>query len=131
RRRTLILEWTDPAFTAGHWIPDMVTAAGGESVLSFPGANSQGVSWDEVRECGAEVVVVSPCGYRLDGATELAEKVLADDLLPADAEVWAIDADAVVVRPGPRVVEGVEVLASVLHPDRRDDPDPARARRLR
>ncbi len=131
RRRTLILEWTDPAFTAGHWIPDMVEAAGGESVLSFPGANSQGVSWDEIRECGAEVVVVSPCGFRLDGAIGQAEQGLAAGVLPPAAEVWAIDADAVVVRPGPRVVEGVEVLASILFPDRCGEPPPDRARRVR
>jgi iron complex transport system substrate-binding protein len=130
-RTTLVLEWTDPAFTGGHWVPDMVEAAGGHSVLGFPGRNSEGVEWATIRAADAEIVVVSPCGYRLDGATELARQVVARDVLPPDAEVWAIDADAVVVRPGPRVVDGVEVFASILHPERCGEPDPALARRVR
>ena len=72
RRPTLVLEWTEPAFTAGHWVPDLVTAAGGEAVLGRPGAKSVGVDWSEITSCGAEVVIVSPCGFRLDGAAELA-----------------------------------------------------------
>lgn len=131
RPSTLLLEWTDPAFTAGHWVPDMVEAAGGACVLGFPGANSQGVEWDAVRLAEAEVVIVSPCGFRLEGATELAQGVIDRGVLPPAAHVWAIDADAVVVRPGPRVVEGVEVIASILHPDRCGAPNPALARRLR
>ena len=128
-RATLLLEWTDPAFTGGHWVPDMITAAGGESVLGFPGANSEGVEWNRIRDADAEVVIVSPCGFRLDGAAELAHDVL--DRLPSHAEVWAIDADAVVVRPGPRVVDGVEVMASMLHSDVCGPPDPQLARRIR
>jgi iron complex transport system substrate-binding protein len=130
-RRTLVLEWTDPAFTAGHWVPDMVTAAGGEPVLSFPGRNSEGVEWEAVRGEFAEVIVVSPCGFRLDGAADLARQVIDLDRVPPGAEVWAIDADAIVVRPGPRVVEGIEVLAAILHPDRCGEPPAGRARRLR
>lgn len=131
RRSALVLEWTDPAFTAGHWVPDMIEAAGGTSVLGFPGANSQGVEWSTIRESDTAVVIVSPCGYRLDGAAELAQQVIDCDRLPPASEVWAIDADAVVVRPGPRVVEGVEVIASILHPDRCGDLDPSLARRIR
>lgn len=130
-RRALVLEWTDPAFTAGHWVPDMVAAAGGASVLGFPGRNSEGVGWEAVRSADAEVVVVSPCGYRLEGAAELAAEVVGRDVVPPAAEVWAIDADAVVVRPGPRVVDGVEVIAAILHPDRCGDPDEQLARRIR
>lgn len=131
RRPTLVLEWTDPAFTGGHWVPDMVAAAGGESLLGFPGANSRGVEWEEIAGSAAEVVIVSPCGYRLDGASELAAEVIAGRRLPGAAEVWAIDADAVVVRPGPRVVDGVEVMSQILHPGRCGEPDPTLARRLR
>lgn len=130
-RSTLVLEWTDPAFTAGHWVPDLVTAAGGTSVLGFAGQNSQGVEWDTIRAADAEVVIVSPCGYRLDGAAELGRGVIERGVLSEAAEVWAIDADAVMVRPGPRVVDGVETIASILHPDRCGDPDPAIAVRLR
>ena len=130
-RSALVLEWTDPAFTAGHWVPDLVEAAGGRSVLGFPGADSQGVDWDVIRGAEVEVVVVSPCGYRLDGAAELARQVIDRGQMPDGAEVWAIDADAIMVRPGPRVVEGVEVLAGILHPDRCGPPPAERARRIR
>ncbi len=127
----LVLEWTDPAFTAGHWVPDLVEAAGGSSLLGKPGENSVGVSWEEISTCAADVVIVSPCGFRLDGASELGEAVLAQDVLPPNADVWAVDADAFMVRPGPRVVEGVEVLSTILHPERRGPVDPAKARKLR
>ena len=130
RRPTLVLEWTEPAFTAGHWVPHLVTAAGGEAVLGRPGAKSVGVDWPEITSSGAEVVIVSPCGFRLDGAAELAARVAAAGVLPAGAELWAVDADAFVVRPGPRVVEGVETFAAILHPDRCGPPDPAAARRV-
>jgi iron complex transport system substrate-binding protein len=89
------------------------------------------VDWADVRSAPAEVVIVSPCGFRLDGATRLAEEAAAAQRLPPSAEVWAIDADALVVRPGPRVVEGVEVMASILHPSLAGDPDPELAVRVR
>ena len=130
-RPTLLLEWTDPAFTDGHWVPDMITAAGGRSVAGRPGQNSQGATWDEIAACAAEVVIVAPCGFRLAGATELAEQVVARGMLPAGAEVWAVDADAFVVRPSPRVVDGVETFASILHPDRHGHPDPHAGVRVR
>ena len=76
-------------------------------------------------------MLVAPCGFRLDGAARLADDVVAARCSRAGAEVWAVDADAVVVRPGPRVVDGVELFASILHPDLVGDPDPALARRLR
>jgi iron complex transport system substrate-binding protein len=130
-RPTLLLEWTDPAFTDGHWVPDMIAAAGGRSVMGRPGRNSQGATWDEIAACAAEVVIVAPCGFRLAGATALAEQVVERGSLPGDAEVWAVDADAFVVRPSPRVVDGVEVFASILHPERHGHPDPQAAVRVR
>ncbi len=130
-RSTLLLEWTDPAFTDGHWVPDMITAAGGRSVMGRPGENSQGTTWESIAAADAEVVIVSPCGFRLDGAAALAEQVVATRTLPTGAEVWAVDADAYVVRPSPRVVDGVAMFASILHPDRCGEPDPAMARRIR
>jgi iron complex transport system substrate-binding protein len=77
------------------------------------------------------VVIVAPCGFRLPGATDLAEQVVTRGVLPQHAEVWAVDADAFVVRPSPRVVDGVEMFASILHPDRHGSPDPAAATRVR
>jgi iron complex transport system substrate-binding protein len=129
-RRTLVLEWTDPPFSAGHWVPDMVAAAGGVEVLGRPGERSEAVTWDRVRTADAAVVIVSPCGYRLDEAVALAEEVARAGHLPAGAEVWAVDADAYVVRPGPRVVDGCEMLAAVLHPDRCGEVNAATARRI-
>jgi iron complex transport system substrate-binding protein len=128
-RSTLVLEWA-PAFTAGHWVPDLVTAAGGRPVLARRGADSVRVAWPVVAGCGAEVVLIAPCGYHLDGAAELAAVVVADGLLPSGAQVWALDADAIVVRPGPRLVAGVETIAAILHPDRAGPLDPTAARRI-
>jgi iron complex transport system substrate-binding protein len=130
RRPTLVLEWTDPAFSAGHWVPELVTAAGGLPVLGRPGQKSAGVAWPTIAASGAEVVIVAPCGFRLDGSAELAEQTVTAGVLPAGAEVWAVDGDAFVVRPGPRVVDGVETFASILHPERCGPPAPAAARRV-
>jgi iron complex transport system substrate-binding protein len=130
RRPTVVLEWTDPAFTAGHWVPDLVTAAGGLPVLGRPGQKSTGVAWSTVAASGAEVVILAPCGFRLDGVAELAGQVIAAGVLPPEAEVWAVDADAFVVRPGPRVVDGAETFASILHPERCGPPHPAAAQRV-
>ena len=128
-RPTLVLEWTDPPFSAGHWVPDVVVAAGGADMLGRPGQRSETVTWDRVQSSGAEVVVVAPCGYRFDGA-HVAEDLSGAGGIPSGSEVWAVDADAYVVRPGPRVVKGCEMLAAVLHPDRCGQPDPAMARRV-
>jgi iron complex transport system substrate-binding protein len=113
RRRVFILEWIDPPFGAGHWVPDLVVAAGGQPVLARPGMRSVATTWDEIAVARPEVVVVAPCGFGLEEARTQARLVL--DFVPDFAEVWAIDADAVMVRPGPRLVDGVEALASVLH----------------
>lgn len=118
RRRVAVLEWTDPLFAAGHWVPDMVTAAGGRNVLGASGERSRRIEPSAVQEAAPDVVVVAPCGYRLDGARALALDLLErrELELPAHAQVWAADADAVFVRPGPRLVDGVEALAAALHP---------------
>lgn len=114
RPRVAVVEWVDPLFTGGHWIPDQVAAAGGEPVGMHAGTPSGPTAWDGLRAAAPEVVLVAPCGYGLDGAAEQA--AVAARELP-DAQVWAIDGNAVVVRPGPRLVDGVEAMAAVLHPD--------------
>jgi iron complex transport system substrate-binding protein len=113
RPRAAVIEWVDPPFTGGHWVPDLVTAAGGVPVAARPGAPSVQATWAEIAAAAPDLVVVAPCGYHLDGAAEQA-RIAARELpgLP----VWAIDADGIVVRPGPRLVTGVEALAAVLHP---------------
>ncbi|KQY55959.1 ABC transporter substrate-binding protein [Aeromicrobium sp. Root495] len=113
RRRVAVVEWVDPLFCGGHWISDMLAAAGGEPVAGHPGAASGPTSWERLRESRPEVVVVAPCGFGLEGAAEQARSVLAQ--VPG-AEVWAIDGDGLVVRPGPRLVDGVEAMASIVHP---------------
>jgi iron complex transport system substrate-binding protein len=131
RPPVLVLEWTDPPFTAGHWVPDLVTAGGGRAVLAHPGHDSQRVDWDAVRSAPAEVVLVSPCGYHLDASAELGSALVERGAAPDGAAVWAVDADSYFVRPGPRVVDGAEIVAGILHPDVVGAPDPATARRLR
>lgn len=118
RPRVAIVEWVDPPFTAGHWVPDLVQAAGGEPVAAGPGQKSVATTWDLIAAERPDIVIVSPCGYHLDGASAQAE-VVATMLPPAAdgrPQIWAIDADGLVVRPGPRLVDGVEAIASILHP---------------
>lgn len=118
RPRVAVVEWVDPPFTAGHWVPDLIRAAGGVPVGAHPGARSVQTSWSEIRSGCPDVVIVAPCGYHLDGAAEQARGILAE--LPADVQVWAVDADGIVVRPGPRLVDGVEAMGCALHPGAMD-----------
>jgi iron complex transport system substrate-binding protein len=111
--RVAVVEWVDPPFTAGHWVPDLVSAAGGLPVAARPGMPSVQTSWSAIGAAEPDLVMVAPCGYHLAGATEQARLVSRE--LPA-VPVWAIDADGIVVRPGPRLVDGVEALAAILHP---------------
>jgi iron complex transport system substrate-binding protein len=113
RPKVAVIEWVDPPFTAGHWVPDLVTAAGGIPVTGRSGEPSARASWADIAAAEPEVVVVAPCGYHLAGAAEQAG--IAARELPG-VPVWAIDADGIVVRPGPRLVAGVEALAAALHP---------------
>ncbi len=113
RPRVFVLEWIDPPFGAGHWVPDIIFAAGGEPVLCRAGQRSVQTSWDEIADAHPDVVIVSPCGYGLNAAAEQAE--LVRQFLPTASAIWAIDADAVMVRPGPRLVDGVEAIAAMLH----------------
>ena len=117
RPRVLVLEWTDPPFAPGHWVPEMVHVAGGASVLGAAGEKSFRVSWDDVRASDPEVVVCAPCGFGLEQSLALAEQVVAAGVLPENVAVWAVDANASFARPGPRLVDGVEALAGILHPE--------------
>jgi iron complex transport system substrate-binding protein len=121
RPRVAVLEWIDPPFTGGHWVPDLIIAAGGQPVVSDPGEHSRERSWDDIVDVCPDLVLVSPCGFDLDGAAVQAVAVV--ERLPG-VPVWAIDADALVVRPGPRLVDGVEAIATALHPDMFDRQPP-------
>jgi iron complex transport system substrate-binding protein len=122
RPRVAVVEWVDPPFTAGHWIPDLVSAAGGQPVAAQPGVPSVATSWAAIAAAAPELIVVAPCGYHLPGAVEQARS--AAEALPG-LPVWAIDADGIVVRPGPRLVDGVEAIASIVHPGAVPAPQPA------
>lgn len=114
RPRVAVLEWTDPPYAPGHWIPEMVELAGGACVLGEAGARSGRVTWEQVYASRPDVVVVAPCGYDRAGAEAQAAALAAAGLLPDDVRVLAVDADAHWARPGPRVVDGVEELAAAL-----------------
>lgn len=117
RPRVAVLEWTDPPFGPGHWIPDMVERAGGLSVVGESGQPSRPLDWEELARQTPEICVVSPCGYHLDEARRLALQLISDRRLPDRCQVFAVDADSSFVRPGPRLVDGVEALAGIFHPD--------------
>ena len=112
---TMVLEWTDPPFTPGHWVPEMVETAGGVPVLGSPGARSVRTTWEAVAAARPAVVVAAPCGFGLDASAGLAAEAQAAGVLP-DVPLWAVDANASFARPGPRLVDGVEALAAILHP---------------
>ena len=130
RPRALVLEWTDPPFAPGHWVPEMVERAGAVSTLGTTGEKSYRTTWEAARASEPEVVVVAPCGYHLAGAAELAAALVAREVLPSGIPVWAVDANASFARPGPRLVDGIEALAAIVHPEAVGDPDPAMARRI-
>ena len=113
RPKVFVLEWIDPPFGAGHWVPDIITAAGGDPVVCRPGQRSVQTTWADIADAQPDVVLVAPCGFGLDDASKQA--LLVSNNLPDSVAVWAIDADAVMVRPGPRLVDGVEAIATMLH----------------
>lgn len=120
RQRVFVLEWPDPPFNAGHWVPDMVMAAGGVPVLAEPGERSRRLTWDEIGAEEIDVTVFAPCGFDLAGAVAQAADFLDRPEAGALGRIIAVDANAFFSRPGPRVVDGVELLAELLHPEARD-----------
>ena len=121
RPRVFCMEWLDPVYASGHWMPEMVEIAGGSDALASKGAESVRISWDNVLEWAPEVLVITPCGFNLEQVIAQAPRLLSypgwSDL-PAvrDGRVYAVDANSYFARPGPRVVEGTELLAYLIHP---------------
>lgn len=128
RPRVAVLEWTDPIYNAGHWVPQMVRRAGGIEVLAKAGERSRVVTMDEVIATKADTVIVAPCGYDMErAATEGAQQLKRNDWAwIAKRRVWAMDSGGLLSRPGPRLVDGVETLAQIFHP--MVFPRPSRAR---
>ena len=114
RPRVVLLEWTDPPFAPGHWIPEMVDLAGGEPVLGTAGEKSVRVTWEDVHAARPDVLVVAPCGYDREGSQALADELVASGVLPEGVPVHAVDANASWARPGTRLIDGIEELAEVL-----------------
>lgn len=118
RPRVAAIEWLDPPFAAGHWTPQLIDHAGGEDVLGFPGEPSTTVSWEQVEAADPDIVVVMPCGYDAPRALEEAEAFRERLTSLGAARIVAVDASAYFSRPGPRLVDGLELLANVVHPER-------------
>jgi len=132
RPRVCVIEWGEPLYAAGHWVPEMVARAGGVDALAKPGEHSVVVTLDQVRAAEPDVIVVAPCGYDLERAADEGERLLA---LPGwawarDRRVFALDANAFASRPGPRLVDGIEVMARIFHPSLFTPAEPAFARAL-
>jgi iron complex transport system substrate-binding protein len=122
RPRVLALEWLDPPFIGGHWVPEMIGIAGGEDVLGVAGEKSRTADWDEIAASNPDAVVAMPCGWDAPKA-RLEVESRSREVAATDAEeIWAVDAAASFSRPGPRLVEGTELLAHLLHPDRVEAP---------
>ena len=128
RVRVAALEWLDPVYVAGHWTPQMIELAGGEDVLGLPGERSEVVTWDAVASARPQVVVVMPCGYDAPRAREEARTYLRELTGLGAERIVAVDASAYFSRPGPRLIDGIELLGHILHPQRLPDlPADARA----
>lgn len=122
RPRIFCMEWLDPVYCSGHWVPEMVSIAGGVDHLGHEGSDSVRVPWEDVLAWKPEVLVIMPCGFNLHQVLELTPKLNARSgwhELPAvqQGRVYAVDASSYFARPGPRVVEGTELLAHIIHPD--------------
>ena len=135
RPRTLMLEWLEPAFAPGHWVPEQVEIAGGDHAFGKAGQRSVTTTAEEISAYAPDVIVLIPCGYYKE---DILRQLPGANLpagwkdLPAvrSGEVWATDATSYFSRPGPRVVEGVEILARILHPEVFGAPDKAQAVRV-
>lgn len=138
RPRVAIVEWTDPLFTGGHWLPDMIHRAGGIDVIGKSAERSRVMTPEELHSADPEVIVFAPCGFGLERAAAEGTRVLQDPAWEwaAEKSVWAMDANAFASRPGPRLIEGVEILARMFnaalfstldssHAVRLHSPDPA------
>lgn len=116
------MEWLDPVYCGGHWMAEMVEIAGGVDSLARKGTDSVRIPWNDVLEWAPEVLILTPCGFNLDKVIEQTAQLFSNtgwSDLPAvrNNRVYAVDANSYFARPGPRVVEGTELLAHLIHPE--------------
>jgi iron complex transport system substrate-binding protein len=135
RISALALEWADPPFAGGHWIPEMVRLAGGVETIGVEGAPSRACTWGEVAAAAPEVIVFMPCGLGLEDALDQAHGLFGVPEFAAtpaarEGSVWAVDGSSYFSRPGPRLVDGIEILAWIFHPELFPDPLPGRVERV-
>jgi iron complex transport system substrate-binding protein len=116
RRNLLCIEWLDPLYLAGHWVPELVDAAGGRDIGAVPGSHSTVRSWEEVGALGAELIIVMLCGFGVERSRRELETLLPPEARPvlSSAPVWLLDGNAYTSRPGPRVVEGAERIRAAI-----------------
>jgi iron complex transport system substrate-binding protein len=122
RPRVFCIEWFDPIYCSGHWVPEMVSLAGGVDALAQEGSDSVRIPWMDVEDYRPEILVLTPCGFNLEKVIELAPQLAQLEgwsSLPAvrEGRVYAVDANSYFARPGPRVTDGVELLAHLIHPE--------------
>ena len=120
--KVFLMEWFDPVYCGGHWVSELVEMAGGHDNLARRGTDSVRIAWQEVRDWAPEVIVLSPCGYHVEETVRRAQVLLSLpgwNELPAHklGQVYAVDAQSYFARPGPRIVEGLELLAHLIHPE--------------
>lgn len=135
RPRTLVLEWLEPPFAPGHWVPEQIALAGGDHTFGHAGQPSRTTTAAEIRDYAPEVIVLAPCGYYAEDTLRALMKARLPegwDELPAvrESNVWAVDATSYFSRPGPRVVDGAEILAHLIHPDIFGAPEEHKAVRV-
>jgi len=132
RPSVAVVEWCDPVYTAGHWVPDMVRRAGGRDVVAAPGQHSAVTTAAAIAAVDPEVILVAPCGYDVTRAAEAATALLAQEewRWAIGRTVWALDANHLTSRPGPRLADGIETIASILHPSLFAPPRPESARKI-
>jgi iron complex transport system substrate-binding protein len=133
--RTFCMEWLQPPFAGGHWIPEMVGIAAGQNLLTEPKERSREVRWREIADAGPEIVVHMPCGYYLPEAEEEALGIyrvpeFRETTAYASGAVFATDASSYFSRPGPRIVDGLEILAWAIHPEEYPEPPAGRISRV-
>src|SRR5216684_6912350 len=129
RRTVVCLEWVDPPFNCGHWTPELVSIAGGDELLGVAHQPAHAVDWQQVIDAHPQAVVVMACGFSLERSLREVEAARGRfDALRGD--IWVVDGNAFFSRPGPRLVDSVEIMAGILHPGAVDPPPPVTARRL-